>query len=127
MITEGIVAFCNLAETESYNGKDTGKYNITLTLDEADASVLREEGVHVKDYEDKDGNIHKQRKFSSKYPIDVLDLDDNVVSKHIPYGSKVRVKWKIGNPHPQWGTSTYLEKVRILELSERTNTDDEPF
>ena len=37
MITEGVVAFSNLAETEKFNGQDTGKYSIVLTLEQEEA------------------------------------------------------------------------------------------
>ena len=120
MILEGTVAFCNLAETERYNGQDTGKYSVVLVMDDEDAATLENQGVRIKEYQN-----NKQRKFASKYSIDVLDAEGNVVSKHIPYGSKVRIKWKAGPEHPQWGTSTYLEKIKVLEYAERDDDEGE--
>ena len=47
MITEGVVAFSNLSETEKYNGQDTGKFSIVLTLEEDEAGKLSDAGVHA--------------------------------------------------------------------------------
>ena len=43
MITEGVVAFSNLSETEKYNGQDTGKFSIVLTLEEDEAGKLSDD------------------------------------------------------------------------------------
>ena len=48
MITEGIANFVNLTETEFFNGKDTGKYSIMLTIEDDQVSTLEDAGVTVK-------------------------------------------------------------------------------
>lgn len=114
MLTEGTVAFSNPTSTERYNGQDTGKYSLVVTLD--DHSALRAQGVKVKEYEGK-----YQRKFTSKFEIDVLDSEGNPVKGEIPRGSRVRLQYGLGkNPHPVHGVSPYLNKVRVLEFAERT-------
>ena len=47
MITEGVVAFSNLSETEKYNGQDTGKFSIVITMEEGEAESLKSLGVKV--------------------------------------------------------------------------------
>ena len=119
-VTTGVVAFCNLDEHEMFKGKTTGRYSLVVTMDEQEASKLSDKGVKVKTYEDK-----KQRKFSSKFEVPVLDLDGEAVSKKIPYGSKVRLLWAEGPAHPEHGVPTYLNAVRLVEKAE-TDTQDNP-
>ena len=119
-VTTGVVAFCNLDEHEMFKGKTTGRYSLVVTMDEQEASKLSDKGVKVKTYEDK-----KQRKFSSKFEVPVLDLDGETVSKKIPYGSKVRLLWADGPAHPEHGVPTYLNAVRLVEKAE-TDTNDNP-
>lgn len=112
-IATGTVAFYNLDEHEVYNGQSTGKYSLTLTLDDSTAEELSGFGVKLREYE---GN--KQRKFASKYPVSVIDKEDNPFQGPIPRGSLVKVLWKAGNPHPVHGVPPYLLKVRVLEEAE---------
>lgn len=121
MITEGTVAFCNLSETEKYQGQDTGRYSVVISIEDDDAESLEELGINLKEYEGK-----KQRKFVTKFShFPVLDLDGEVTSKHIPYGSKIRVLWEPSQPHPTWGVSPYLQKVKVLELADTGDVGDE--
>jgi len=125
MITEGIVAFCNLTETERYNGQDTGKYSLVITMDDDEAEALKSCGVVVREYKNK-----AQRKFVTKFPdFPVLDTEGNMVAKHIPYGSKVKILWTEGKPHPTHGVSPYLKKVKVLEYAEMDEEigDEEDF
>ena len=113
MITEGVVAFSNLSETEKYNGQDTGKFSIVLTLEEDEAGKLSDAGVNVKEYKNQ-----PQRKFVTKFPdFPVMDAEGEVIAKHIPYGSKVRVLWEPGKPHPTHGVAPYFKKIKVLELA----------
>tara|TARA_R110000787_G_scaffold97759_1_gene201461 strand:- start:800 stop:1186 length:387 start_codon:yes stop_codon:yes gene_type:complete len=114
MITEGIAAFVNLDQTESFNGQDTGKFSIVVTMDELNKDVLEKAGVKVREYKNQ-----PQRKFVTKFPdFKVVDTEDNVVSKSIPYGSKVRVQWSGGEPHPVHGVSPYFKAIRVLEYAD---------
>jgi|TARA_R110002153_G_scaffold32176_1_gene97586 protein tyrosine phosphatase len=112
-VIEGILNFSKLTETDVYNGQDTGKYSVTITMSEDDASALSAQDVKIKDYQ---GN--KQRKFTSKFDVLVMDIDGNKYSGEVPYNSKVRLKYKTGNPHPVHGTPTYLEAIKVLEEAE---------
>lgn len=107
---EGILNFSNVTKTDVWNGQDTGKYNVTVTMEEEDANKLSAMGVKIKDYQ---GN--KQRKFQSKYEVTVVDADGEKFNGEIPYNSKVRVRFKTGPEHPVHGVSTYLDAVKVLE------------
>ena len=124
MITEGIVAFSNLEETELYNGQDTGKYSITLTLDPDEAAKLASEGIKLKEYKNQ-----PQRKFVTKFSgFPVLDSEGETTAKHIPYGSKVKVMWDPGKPHPQHGVAPYFKKIKVLEMAQMDGgVDEEDF
>lgn len=122
IVTTGVVAFSNLKDHDIYQGKSTGRYTLTITMDPAQAAVLEDMGVKVKDYEGK-----AQRKFASKYHVDILDMDGNEINTEIPYGSKVRVLWKASDDsHPQHGVATYMNKVRVVELSDNMTDDEVP-
>ena len=124
MITEGTVAFSNLEETERYNGQDTGKYSIVLTLEPDEAAKLAQEGVKLREYKNQ-----PQRKFVTKFSgFPVLDAEGEQIAKYIPYGSRVRVMWEPGKPHPQHGVSPYFKKIKVLEMAEgMAGADDEDF
>jgi hypothetical protein len=123
MITEGIANFVNLTETEFFNGKDTGKYSIMLTIEDDQVSTLEDAGVTVKEYKNQ-----KQRKFVTQYDgFQVVDTDGESISKNIPYGSRVRILWEAGKPHPTHGSAPYLKKIRVLELAEHDVEGSEDF
>jgi|TARA_R110000803_G_scaffold65565_1_gene126740 hypothetical protein len=123
MITEGIANFVNLTETEFFNGKDTGKYSIMLTIEDDQVSTLEDAGVTVKEYKNQ-----KQRKFVTQYDgFTVVDTDGESISKNIPYGSKVRILWEAGKPHPTHGSAPYLKKIKVLELAEHDVEGSEDF
>jgi YbbR domain-containing protein len=118
-VIEGIVNFSNLTQHDVYNGLTTGKYTMTITMSEDDAESLSSRGVKIKDYEGA-----KQRKFSSKFDVKVLDAEGNPFNGEVPYNSKVRIKYKVGPAHPVHGLSTYLEAVKVLEVAEMDSEDD---
>ena len=110
---EGTIAFAELETTEVYNGQDTGKYSVVLSLDDSDAAQLADMGVKLREYEGV-----KQRKFSSKFDVPVYDAEGVEFDGRVTRGSKVRIQYKEGNAHPVHGTGTYLEKLKVLELAE---------
>ena len=119
-VLTGKAAFVNLTETEQYKGQDTGRYTITVTLDDESAQMLSSQGVKLRDYEGK-----AQRKFSSKYPVRVIDAEDNPFIGPITRGSTIRLSYKTGPAHPVHGTPTYLNAVRVVELADDAGIDDE--
>ena len=114
-LAEGTVAFQTLQQTEVYQGQDTGRYTLTLSLEEDMASKLSDEGVKVKDYEG-----IAQRKIASKIPVRIVNANDEPFMGAIPKGSLVRVQYKLGDSHPVHATPTYLNAVRVLELGEES-------
>jgi hypothetical protein len=112
-VLEGTVAFENLTEHEMYNGQSTGKYSLV------DADSLDSLGVKLREYEGT-----KQRKFASKFEVGILNADGTPFAGRVPRGSKVRILWQEGAPHPVHGTSTYLNKVKVLEVAEQEEVAD---
>ena len=118
-VLEGKVAFQNLEDHEFYQGQSTGKYSIVLQLDEKTSNKLLDKGVKLKEYEGV-----KQRKFSTKYKVPVFNNDGTPFLGELGRGSKVRVMYTEGNEHPVHGTSTYLNKVKVIELNEIESSGD---
>jgi hypothetical protein len=121
-VIEGIVNFSNVTKHDVFNGQDTGAYSLTITMSEDDATELSAQGVKIKDYQ---GN--KQRKFKSKYDIKLFDAEGNPYNGEVPYNSKVRLKFKLGNAHPVHGVATYLEAVKVLEEAEMLESESADF
>jgi len=106
----------NLLTTDVFNGQDTGKYKVKAVLDAAGAEALENAGVKLTDYQGK-----AQRTFSSKFPVAIYgtESDDPIeLTEELPYGSKVRVLFKLGAPHPQYGVATYMSAIRVLEIAQ---------
>jgi len=119
-VLQGTVAFENLNEHEVFNGQSTGKYSLVLTLDDPEAEELAQQGVKLREYEGL-----KQRKFSTKYPVEVIDGDDEPFRGRLTRGSKVKILYASGKPHPVHGTPTYLNKVRVVELSDNSEGSED--
>ena len=47
-VINGSAAFINLSEHELYQGQSTGKYSLTVTLDDASIAQLKEQGVKLR-------------------------------------------------------------------------------
>ena len=94
-----------------------------LTIEDDQVSTLENAGVTVKEYKNQ-----KQRKFVTQYDgFQVVDTDGESISKNIPYGSKVRILWEAGKPHPTHGSAPYLKKIKVLELAEHDVEGSEDF
>jgi len=121
-IAEGTVAFQSLREHDSWQGQSTGKYTLTLGLPDDVAEALQSNGVKLKDYE---GTA--QRKFVSQYNVPILNEDGSDFEGDVTRGSHVRIVFSFGKPHPAHGTSTYLDRVKVLKLAdfEGGSTPDE--
>jgi len=113
-VIEGLAQFINVRETEVYQGKDTGRYTVTLTLDDAQANELSSKGVQLRSYGEGDAAI-MQRKFASIFEIKVIDAEGEKYEGDIPRGSKVRISYKYGDEHPVYGVPVYMDAVRVLE------------
>ena len=119
---EGIVNFSNVTQHDMFNGQSTGAYSMTITVSESDASSLASRGVKIKDYQ---GN--KQRKFKSKFDVKRFDAEGNRYNGEVPYNSKVRLRFVLGDAHPVHGVATYLDAVKVLEEAEMTEGDSADF
>ena len=119
---EGIVNFSNVTQHDIFNGQSTGAYSMTITVSEPDASSLASRGVKIKDYQ---GN--KQRKFKSKFDVKRFDAEGNRYNGEVPYNSKVRLRFVLGDAHPVHGVATYLDAVKVLEEAEMTEGDSADF
>jgi hypothetical protein len=118
-VIEGTLAFENLDTHEIYMGQSTNKYSVVISIDDSTAADLEASGVKLREYEGT-----KQRKFSTKYDVPVLDKDGQPFAGRIGRGSKVRLLWSEGQPHPVHGTSTYLNKIKVLEVAEQQGAED---
>jgi hypothetical protein len=112
-VIEGTVNFSNVTQHDVFNGQDTGTFSMTITMSDDDAATLAAQGVKIKDYEGA-----KQRKFKSKYAINMYDAEGDRYNGEVPYNSRVRLKFKTGPAHPVHGTPVYLEAVKVLEEAE---------
>jgi len=112
-VIEGTVNFSNVTKHDIYEGKDTERFSLTITMSEDDAATLEAQGVKIRDYK---GN--KQRKFTTKYDIGMYTAEGDRYKGEVPYNSRVRLKYKIGLAHPVHGNPVYLEAVKVLELAE---------
>ena len=118
-VVEGTIAFENLDTHELYQGQSTGKYSVVISVDEDTADNLSGRGIKMREYEGV-----KQRKFSTKYAVPVMDADGQPFAGRIGRGSKVRLLWAEGQPHPVHGTGTYLNKIKVLEVAEQEGGED---
>ena len=118
-VVEGTIAFENLDTHEMYQGQSTGKYSVVISLDDSTAEQLAGLGVKLREYEGT-----KQRKFSTKYDVPVMDAEGQPFTGRIGRGSKVRLLWAEGQPHPVHGMGTYLNKIKVLEVAEQGEGED---
>ena len=115
----GTVVFSNVQSHDFYNGKDTGKFALTITLDEASANQLVEQGVKLKEYDE-----NFQRRFVTKTKPKVIDLDDMPVGSELPRGSTVRVLYTVGDEY-NGSVPVYMNAIRVVELAEAYETPEE--
>ena len=127
MITKGIAKYVYLDSTEKFNGEDTGKYTLTVALDDKEAKALEKEGVKVRTIQTEDGGSYRARKFSTKYPLnfEMIKTDEGEAIGH-DFGaeSSVEVLWKAGNEHPQHGVATYLTAIKVSNRTEGYKSAD---
>ena len=127
MITKGIAKYVYLDSTEKFNGEDTGKYTLTVAIDDKEATALEKAGVKVRTINTEEGTSYKARKFSTKYPLnfDMIKTDDGEAIGH-DFGaeSEVEVLWKAGNEHPQHGVATYLTAIKVSNRTEGYKSAD---
>ena len=122
-VVQGEVKFGSVLEKDVYMGKE-GPYKITLgDIDPQAAQAMADKGIKMSDYE---GSA--QRKFTSNYQIPVIDADGNTYTDELTFGSVVRIQYDDSKPpHPVHGQSTYIQKIRVLEVGEGSSgPQDDP-
>ena len=125
MIVQGTAAFVNLTEHELYQGQSTGKYSLTVTLDDGSIAQLESQGVKMRQYSPDGGDPQFQRKFASQFNVPLYEANGDEFMGAITRGSLVRVQYSLGDEHPVHGFTPYLDKVKVLELA--TGGMDEDF
>ncbi len=130
----GTVLFSNIVTMPTFDGKSTGKYELTLTLDEAQFTDAEANGLGASSSE-YNGNPQFKAKFKSKFKLgkkQVVDrfknpyVDDAGEVKEIPRGSKV-VVFTTPKPYKMLGNSgltNYLNAVQIIEESAAIDFED---
>ena len=118
-VINGSAAFVNLSEHELYQGQSTGKYSLTVTLDDESIAQLEAQGVKMREYEGQ-----KQRKFASKFNVPLYEANGDEFMGAITRGSLVRVQYSLGDEHPVHGFTPYLDKVKVLELAKGGMDED---
>jgi len=119
MVTKGEAKYVYLDSTEKFNGDDTGKYTLTVSLSDAEAKKLVDAGVKVRTIKDADtGKDIKIRKFSTQYKLDdnlIQTMSGDVVGTDFGAGTEVEVLWKAGKEHPMHGVATYLTAIKVAD------------
>jgi len=119
MVTKGEAKYVYLDSTEKFNGDDTGKYTLTVSLSDAEAKKLVDAGVKVRTIKDADtGEDIKIRKFSTQYKLDdnlIQTMSGEVVGTDFGAGTEVEVLWKAGKEHPMHGVATYLTAIKVAD------------
>ena len=101
----GEVVFSNLAEHDNY-----GKFSVVVMVDDEATKKLESQGVKVKDYEGK-----KQRAFKTQFEFQYVDADKKAQEGELGRGSKVTIAYKLGEPYEEYGVTTYLQGVKVVE------------
>lgn len=117
-LIQGEAVFSHVSKKDIYMGQES-KYNVTLVLSDEDAKDLEDKGVKVTTYKEV-----KQRKFASNYIPDVVTIDSELFEGEVPRGSIVKVQFRLGDDHPVHGVTTYLEKLKVLQLGEGSTDED---
>lgn len=127
MVTTGVAKYVYLDSTEKFNGEDTGKYTLTISVDDKEAKALEKAGVKVRTITTDDGE-YKARKFSTKYPLPfemIKTVDGEAIGHDFGAESEVQVLWKAGQEHPMHGVATYLTAVKVLTRTEGYKSQDD--
>ena len=130
----GTSLFTSLTKTMSYNGRDSKKFELTITLDEGQVADVENLGIKLEDGTDwsvpsseYNGSTQYKMKFKSQYKVKAKDfvdrnrvpyVDSDGLIKEVPKGSKVSVFF---SPAPYGafqntpaGVTLYLNGIQII-------------
>ena len=120
------VAFCHLITPKKFSEDSVPKFEITVTMSDEKAKELEDLGIKIKTYNDK-----KQRTFRSRYDVKFIDQDKKKQTEELPRDALVNVVYKLGEPYGEFGNSTFLQEVHVIERAEpeapvaKSDTSDE--
>ena len=120
------VAFCHLITPKKFDENSEAKFEITVTMPDDKAKELEALGIKVKTYEGQ-----RQRTFRSKYDVRFVDKEKVKQTEELPRGSVVDVAFELGEPYGNFGNSTFLKGVQVIEKAESKSSEmfeakDEP-
>ena len=107
------VAFCHLITPKKFDENSEAKFEITVTMSEEKAKTLEDLGIKVKTYQGK-----RQRTFRSIYDVKFVDQEKVKQTEELPRDSVVNIAYQVGEPYGQYGNSTFLKGVQVLERAE---------
>lgn len=73
-VIEGKANFVHVKQTEEFQGKDTGRFSVLMTLSDTDAQTFENMGVRLKPFGEPPEQI-MQRKFNSNFPVKLITND----------------------------------------------------
>lgn len=73
-VIEGKANFVHVKQTEEFQGKDTGRFSVLMTLSDADAQTFENMGVRLKPFGEPPEQT-MQRKFNSNFPVKLITND----------------------------------------------------
>ena len=120
------VAFCHLITPKKFDENSEAKFEITVTMPDDKAKELEALGIKIKTYEGQ-----RQRTFRSKYDVRFVDKEKVKQTEELPRGSVVDVAFELGEPYGNFGNSTFLKGVQVIEKAESKSSEmfeakDEP-
>lgn len=130
----GTVLFSNIVTQPVFNGQSTGKYELTVTLDQEQASDAETNGLEIK-RKDYNGQEQVTAKLKTKFPLSTKTcvdrfkkpyVDDMNDIKEIPRGSKVAVFYTT-KPYEMMGkkgVANYLLAVQVIDENSDIVFDD---
>ena len=73
-VIEGKANFVHVKQTEEFQGKDSGRFSVLMTLSDTDAQTFENMGVRLKPFGEPPEQI-MQRKFNSNFPVKLITND----------------------------------------------------
>jgi hypothetical protein len=115
----GEIAFSSLTKHDTFQGESTGKFSVTVTVDDDTAQRLEGQGIKLKTHDGK-----KQRAFKTQYEFAYVDTNKKPVEGELGRGSKVKIAYKLGGNYGEYGVTTFLQGVQVIERVEPAGTTD---
>lgn len=123
VIAEGISGFVSLTESAKWNGKETGNYQLVLTVDKENAKKFKDAGARMGEYKGKP-QVKMTRKMEfdngrfGSWDADGEPVDPSVFSL---FGDVVKVKAQVSQQGKAGERSVYFTDVKLLEKNPEAN------